>query len=462
MLNSNNSGTFSMRKIPFVQKNEQPENVDEVNLDKVKILELSNIIDKWEQEVLFSKDGFFSIQGKEVKDKLKYFEIELDKFISEKISEMKFENEQSKEIALKIKNEKTNALKKEMKSYAQDQLKNWELDVYENSLLSSINKAVLYKSNPLIISSSLKNGLNVLQIMAEKENWNKQTLNHKVLEFKSKFYSSLINSFIRDKDINAYKYFDKFKEYLLIEEKDKIEKVMNEFKVNVIAYNWAKEVYSYNLSDKEQTKKIKEINDKEIESQVQVLLSDFKLSDEKFKAESEKEKNKENWQEILNILEEDKDKAYLYIDYSLKKENINSKKQYIKQIKDKGYISTDKKKFIDIISEFLENFDEFKTKDITDYQSCLSKEDYSFFLKLQSLSDYEYEKINADCKFLNEKIKEKELKNHEDKYALIKLLFSSKDEYKNINKKEADLKARNEIIELVLARVKCCCSKEGK
>ena len=35
------------------------------------------------------------------------------------------------------------------------------------------------------------------------------------------------------------------------------------------------------------------------------------------------------------------------------------------------------------------------------------------------------------------------------KYDFIKLLFSSKSEYKKINKKEPDLKARNEIIDLL-------------
>lgn len=461
MLN-NSANSFSMRKIPFVQKDEPVENSEKINLDKIKILELCNIIDKWEKEVLFSENGFYSIKGIEVKTKLKEFETELDKFIAVKISEMKFESEQSKEVALKIKSDKLLAIKKEMRIYEQEQLKDWELSVYEEAISSSVSKAVLYKSNKLIVASSLKNGLNILKLLAEKENWNSQTLKFKIAEYKSNFYASIINSFVRDKDINAYVFFNKYKDFLLIDEKDKLEKSMEEFKINVVAYNWAKELYSYNLSEKEEEIKIKEIKDKDIESQVKVLLADFKFGDKKLKEEEENEKNKQNWQEITEIITKDKDKAYLYVDYSLKKENISAKKHYIKQMKKNGYISTDKNQFVNLMIEFSEKFDDYKLKDITNYQSCLSQEDYSFFLKLQKISDLEFQKINADYKFLNEKIKDLELKNQEDIYDLIKLLFSAKEEYKSINKKEADLKARNEIIELVLARVKCCCSKEGK
>ena len=53
--------TYSLRKIP--EKNIQI-NFEEENNDKIKILELMNIIDEWEKEVLFADNGFFSLKGK--------------------------------------------------------------------------------------------------------------------------------------------------------------------------------------------------------------------------------------------------------------------------------------------------------------------------------------------------------------------------------------------------------------
>ena len=80
------TSSFSLRKIPISQN----ENVLDVEnskyLDKVKILELCNLIDEWEKELLFSDGGFFSLKGKEVKDKSDEFIKELEKFINSKIS----------------------------------------------------------------------------------------------------------------------------------------------------------------------------------------------------------------------------------------------------------------------------------------------------------------------------------------------------------------------------------------
>ena len=123
-------------------------------------------------------------------------------------------------------------------------------------------------------------------------------------------------------------------------------------------------------------------------------------------------------------------------------------------MKKDGCIFTDKVKFIELFSEFVEKFEVFKKKDISNYRQCLSFDDFNFFQELQSLSNSEFEKINLDYKYLSLKIKEINLEKNEDKYDFIKLLFSSKSEYKKINKKEPDLKSRNDIIDLIIVRFK--------
>ena len=79
--------TYSLRKIP--EKNIQI-NFEEENNDKIKILELMNIIDEWEKEVLFANNGFFSLKGKKDENKTKEFVKELDDFISSKIYQVSF------------------------------------------------------------------------------------------------------------------------------------------------------------------------------------------------------------------------------------------------------------------------------------------------------------------------------------------------------------------------------------
>ena len=56
--------------------------------------------------------------------------------------------------------------------------------------------------------------------MAEKEKWDNKLLNRKKDEYKSNFYYSLIDAFVREKDIKASLYFDKYKEFLKLDNND--------------------------------------------------------------------------------------------------------------------------------------------------------------------------------------------------------------------------------------------------
>lgn len=456
MLNQKNNEfeSFSVRKIPTILKEVNLSEIDNEKLDKIKILELCNLIDGWEKEVLFSKNGFFSIKGKDVKNKSKEFISELDRFISSKISSMNFEKEFSKQIVQEIKQKKIQTIKVEMQKYEQNQIKEWQFNVFENALSFAISRAVLYKSNEEIIISSYNNAQNVIKLISQQEKWDKKTYKSKKEAFDSKFYFYLISAFIQDKNSIAVHYFDKYKDYLFDDEKVKLEKNIKEFKVNVIAFNFAKELFSYNLSEEEQQKELKTIEDEQIKNAATKYLLEFVASDKKSKKEEEKQKNLDNWQEIIDMVKQDIDRSYLYIDYSLPNISITSKKHYISAMKENNCIVTDKKKFIELISEFFDDFISFKQKDIADYQAYLSVEDYNLFLNFQNLNIPEFEKINIDYKYLISRIKDINLKKQDDKYDFIKLMFSSLSEYKKNNKKDADLKTRNEIIDLILNRFK--------
>ena len=341
-----------------------------------------------------------------------------------------------------------------MQKYEQEQLKEWQTSVFENALSSATSRAVLYKSNEQIIFSSYKNALDVIKFISEKEKWDNKTYKAKVEEFNSRFYCYLISEFIQDKDSTAIVYFDKYKDYLLKDDKDKLEKNLKEFKANVIAFNFAKELFSYKLAEEDHEKEIRTIKDEDIKLAAKKFLTEFIRSEKKQKEENIKQKNFENWNEVIAVVEQDIDSAYLYIDYSLPNGSINAKKHYISSMKENKCIVTDKKKFLELITELFNDFIAFKQKDISDFQAFCSKEDYNLFLNFQKLSIQDFEKINIDYKYLNSKIKDIDLKKQDDKYDFIKLLFLSFSEYKKNNKKEADLKARNEIIDLILNRFK--------
>ena len=445
------SQSFSMRKIPITQKTQNEIEIEN-NTDKIKILELSNIIDAWEKEVLFSENGFYSLKGKAVENKTKEFIKELEKFINSQIAKLHFVDISSKELAIKIKDMKLNSINRQMQMYESEQLDFWMIEVYENGIQSCIQRALLYKDVPEIVTSSYKNGLSILQVMSEKEEWNSKIYKSKKENFTSDFYFQLINSFILDKDVKASLLIEKYQDKIKVEDKENLEKALEKLKNNVIAYNWAKELFSYDLSESENEKEIISIRDKEIEHLVREFFLVFKQTEKKEKENSKKEKNEENWKEILSILNIEPDKAELYIDYTLSKESQNAKKEYIKTFRKNGYIETDKKKFLDLLEEIQKDFDEFKQKDISDYRKYFSIEDFEIIEKFKSLSNQDYNFFVSDYKYVTSLLESASVTCSDEIYDFVKYILSAKDNFVAVNKKELDIEERNKLIKSALER----------
>ena len=248
--NNNLKSSIALRKIPVTLKGGNSEIEDKKGVDEIKIFELNISIDKWEQEILFGDNGFYSIKGKEVEEKSREILDELKSFINRKIYEVSFTNERYREIARNIRDEKLKAVKAQMDLYVQEQFSEWEMTVYEEALSVTIKRGVLYKKVPYIVEKAKQNGIKIIEVIAEKEEWSKKLFNYRKREFLSNFYVEIINAFVEDKDIEAYQYFQQNKEEIKSNECKKLEKLVNEMRINIIAYNWAREVFSYKLEEK--------------------------------------------------------------------------------------------------------------------------------------------------------------------------------------------------------------------
>ena len=449
MINKVYEDSFSLRKIDVFDENVLD---NDFSLDKVKILDFSNSIDKWEQELLFSKNGFYSLKGKFVENKTEEFFKELKTFVGLKISELKLKNSKTLDIVLDIKEKKLKIIQEQMKKYEDEQLQAWETQVFEDGLQSSIKRAILYKDNEQILLSSLNNGISILKTMAEKEDWNEKTLNSKIKLFQSDFFEKLINSYIENKDLKAVVLFDKYKDDLDFKDKENLQASLNVFKNKIISYNWAKELFSYDLTDEENKKEINEIKDVEIKSLVQSLMKNFQEQKKKSDEKIRQEKNEENWKEIISALETEPDKAFLSIDISLDKKNQKSKENYIRMILKEGKIETDKKKFLELLKDVYTDFSKFKEQSLSDSREFLSKEDYEIVVQLQKMSIDECIFYSSDYEFLKEKFDENGIKKDEEIYSCIQLLFSLKKEYSSKNKVEPHFEEKEKLMNLALNR----------
>ncbi|MBQ4122585.1 hypothetical protein IJD44_02520 [bacterium] len=448
------SSPFSLEKIPVNKQNEGSFDVENNKFaDKVKLLELSNYIDEWEREILFSKNGFFSLKGKYVENKSKEYIAELERFINAKTSNIVFCLENSKKAAKELKRIKIENIKSQLLKHEQKELYDWEIDVYNKALQAAQDKAILYKYDFDIVFKSVKNGIKILSLISEREKWTDKIFKIKQKKFVSSCCFEIIQSFIKEKDIDFLRHFNTYSRYLLDEDKEKLEELMSELKDNIIAYNWATELFSYDLNDEENEKEIKRLNDKNLEPLVRSYIDVFKKLKKKNNEELKQLELQQTWDKIDSLLKTEPEKALLYVDIEKDKESTKAQKEYITKLIGEGYIITDKAIFCELFSEMLNDFASFKYKLLSKYKHKLSQVDFELLKNLQKQSDTEYLKIISDYKFLFQKLKEMKIEAPNEIYDFILDYRLAIDDYKLINSKSADFEKKNKIIEILLARI---------
>ena len=349
-----------------------------------------------------------------------------------------------------------------MIKYESQELYEWEISVYNKAIDLSLQKALLYKQDNQLLEKMLKQGLSIIDLMADREKWNNKILKKKKEKYISEFYYSIIKAFIDEKNIKFFQYYEKYKDILGEEKKQELESIVLDTKNNIIAYNWSKEIFSYNWDNEKIDKEIKKLKDDTLEKLVKsyiVLLKNAKdVDDEK----SKKVLVERNWDNIISLLQKEPDKALLYIDLTQDKNIINAQNKYINQFIKNGAIKTDIENYIQLLKEMTNDFDSFKSKQIDNYRYLFSTEDLNFFKNLQQEESIEKQvNIISDYKFLFNELKNNNIKKSEQIYEIILLFQQSLNEFKISNSKEADLEKKNKIIEIIMQRYKKRTEREG-
>ncbi len=441
----NNSG-YSLRQIPEYYSKQKKEDNDLFFSDKTKILEFSNLVDEWETNVLFGENGFYSIKGKNVEKQQKEYLSELENFVGKLYSELQLSSPDTKDIFFKIKQEKINAIKEQMQLHTIKEMNQWQLDVFENALELSKKKAVLYKDNPKVIDVSLKNGFTILNLMAQQEKWKSEIIKFNSKKYKSDFYYGIIEAFILEKDVRASVYFEKYQDDLDEKIRDDLEKSINDLKVNIIAYNWAKELFSYNLTEIEQEKEFCKIKDELVKKSAKAFMKIFNMTKKQQEDDNYKLKNSDNWQKIVSNIKNNSSSYFLDIDFSLKEKDIQKKKEYLKNIGSNKYIISDENEYLKLLDDLSNDILQFKQSDLSDYICCLSEEDYNFFLELQQDKNNTVAFVIADYFYISNLLEKYNINSKKDKYKIFKLYFTAIKNYETTNKKPADLSTRNNIL----------------
>ena len=420
-------------------KNIQPIEQQAVS-DYIKILELSNFIDDWEQTVLFSQNGFYSLKGKAAEEKTKELLEVLERDSEKILSEENFKSPLSYQKAEEIKRNKINTIKEKMLAYEESEKLKYEIEITQKTIDASKDKAVSYKNYPEITEKCYLNALSAIGLQSQLLQASKEETNNLIKNFNSDFFESITKSFIDENSPEAKRFYSKNKTFIFEEKRENLEKAISQMEEKQSGFESAKEIFSKEINKSQAFKEVSEIKNENVRKFAKIYLENFFNSKENLEKEQKDKQNKARWEEIDACLEENSDSALSKIDLNADETEINAQISYIKTIIKKGEIETDDKKFFELYKCAFETPEKFP--DIYNFKHCLNKEDFDYFLNLKPDKNEYYE------------LKQHFEKSEDYNTLLIKTFNLEKKIFEKNANKQISLSQAAELIESVAARIK--------
>ena len=418
----------------------------EENTDLVKILELSNFIDEWEQTVLFSQDGFYTLKGKDVQGKTEELLEILKKDTEKVLEELNIKTSLSQHKAEKIRKAKIKTIEEKMVQYEQEEKFNYEIETVKQTIEASKNKAAAYKTFPEVVEKCYLNALSAISLKAGLEESSKTQVNEEIEKFNSEFFENIVWSFISENSDNAQKFYTQNRHYILKERQEIIEKSLGQMINKKTAFEKAKELIFKNSEKSKSLEAISKIKDEEIKKYTKLYFEGLFNSKENLRREEKAKLNDKIWKNIDKSLKENSDLALSYVDLNQEEEAINAQINYIKTMIKNGKIQTDNKKFFELFRCAFEEPQKYSEMNLNNSRHQLSKEDFEY------LKDLQNNPTEHNSEYFE--LKQKFEKDDDFNAQLIKTYISErKIEEKNTGK-QTSLSRTAELVESIAVRLK--------
>lgn len=182
--------------------------------DKTKVLEISNMLDKYVNDTLNDKDnGYLYKTGKEAMGKSPEIMDGYDKYSDELIAKAGLWGEQAinvRDIAAR----KRIGLERYSEAHDKEESDKWQDSVYTDALTSVFSKAINGRNNPADIEKYKKDGFTILDNYALIKGWDKdpETLAIKKKEYEGNFHAQILNAYLAEGSLKAGEYFNTHKD----------------------------------------------------------------------------------------------------------------------------------------------------------------------------------------------------------------------------------------------------------
>ena len=182
--------------------------------DKTKVIEVSNMLDKYINDALNDKDnGYLFKSGKDAMGKSPEIMDGYDKYSDEIISKGGFWGANERYIR-NIAAQKRIGLERYSEAHDREESDKWQDSVYTDALTNIFNKAINGRNNPADIEKFRKDGYTLLDNYALVKGWNKdpQTFEMKKKEFEGNFNAQILDAYLAEGSLKASEYFHKHKD----------------------------------------------------------------------------------------------------------------------------------------------------------------------------------------------------------------------------------------------------------
>lgn len=349
-------------------------------VEDAKMLELSNIIDQWEQDNLYDKDkGYYYKSGKDAVGKSSDVIKNYDDYIEKYKSENRMTPFNQKRVDAMVAHKKSR-ISYGVNAHDFKETGNWAKIEGQKGIDNSINGMVHSRNNPDDMNVQLNNGLKIVEWQGMMQKLDKDTINAMKKDYKSKAHEAVLNAYISEGSLQAGEYFNKHKEELRPEMQARYIGAIQNEEQKYQSRNLADSIISSAASEEEAVKLAESIDNIELSDMVVSRVKSHFNNERHYKDLAEKDALNNFYNTAIQKQQNGEVLSYDDIPDNLDPQTKFSLMNYVNK---NGQQDSDTEVWEKLYNMKVNNAQGFAEENLLKYRGFLSESEYKQFTKDQ-------------------------------------------------------------------------------
>lgn len=352
--------------------------------DKTKVLEISNMIDRYVNDTLRDKDkGYLFKTGKEAMGKSPEIMNGYDKYIDDVVGKSGVWGAQEAQLR-SVAAKKRIALEQYAETHDKQQSDAWQDSVYSDALSNIFTKAINGRNNPADIEKYRRDGLTILDNYGVTKGWynDAETYALKKKEFDGNFNAQVLDAYLADGSLKARDYFYKHKDSFSPEKQNEYLKRIHSEEVNYGARSAAQILVT--KSPEEAYKEIDAIENIDLRNATENEYNRLLRHQETIQKQNDIKASNEIMQKVYAAYDNGEDIYSIMREVNTSNMSLEQKEKIYKNLKAMQELEGVGNNWADyniLLDMAAYNNEEFKTANLANYN--LTKEQYNSLTDMQ-------------------------------------------------------------------------------